>query len=102
MLWCARCAADVECDVEVFECLEEAVKEADVVVTVTLATEPILCGRWLKTGAVVCCKISSVYNIHVGLVVCTCVVCSSFVDDFTCVLLDGVWVLRCGGVSASL
>ena len=40
----------------VYESLPEAVKDADVVVTVTMATEPLLQGKWLKPGAVVCCK----------------------------------------------
>ena len=36
--------------------LEEAVAGADVVITVTLATKPVLFGKWLKPGTVVCCK----------------------------------------------
>lgn len=51
-----RCAADVGGGAVVCESLEAAVSGADVVVTVTLATEPLVCGRWLKPGAVVCCE----------------------------------------------
>lgn len=32
---------------------EDAVRDADVVVTVTHASEPVLCGRWVKPGALV-------------------------------------------------
>lgn len=52
-----RCAADVGGGAVVYDVLEEAVRGADVVVTVTLATEPIVRGSWLKTGAVVCCTL---------------------------------------------
>ena len=44
---------------KVFDSLEEAVKDADIVATVTMATEPVLFGKWLKPGAVVCCEWSS-------------------------------------------
>ena len=40
----------------VYESLEKAVSDADVIVTVTMATEPVVLGKWLKLGAVVCCK----------------------------------------------
>ena len=49
-----RCAADV--GGKPYESLVNALKDADVVVTVTMATEPVVLGRWLKLGAVVCCK----------------------------------------------
>ena len=45
----------------VFESLEKAVKDADVICTVTMETEPVLFGKWLKPGAVVCCKF---YGFH--------------------------------------
>ena len=34
--------------------VSEAVSGADVIVTVTRASKPILCGRWMKPGALVC------------------------------------------------
>jgi len=36
--------------------VEEAAVGADVIVTVTLATTPILCGKWVKVGALINCK----------------------------------------------
>ena len=42
------------------ESLPEAVRDADVIVTATLATEPVVHGRWLKEGAVVCCELGFV------------------------------------------
>lgn len=51
-----RCADDVGGGAVVFESLEEAVRGADVIVTVTLAKEPVVFGKWVKTGAVLCCK----------------------------------------------
>ena len=57
MLCVCRCAEDVGGDeVRVVESLEEAVKDADIIATVTMATEPVVFGKWLKPGAVVCCK----------------------------------------------
>ncbi len=53
-----RCAADIGGGAVVYDVLEEAVRDADVVVTVTLAIESIVRGCWLKTGAVVCCKLT--------------------------------------------
>ena len=52
-----RCAEDVGGEVSVFDSLEEAVRGADVVVTVTNASEPLVFGKWVKPGAVVCCKL---------------------------------------------
>ena len=54
-----RCADDVDGNVMVFESLEEAVRGADVIVTVTLAREPVVRGEWVKTGAVLCCESST-------------------------------------------
>ena len=57
-LLCYRCAEDVGGDeVKVIDSLEEALKDADIVVTVTMATEPVVYGRWVKPGAVVCSKL---------------------------------------------
>lgn len=36
---------------------EQAVKNADVVVTATGSQTAVLCGDWLKPGAFVCCKV---------------------------------------------
>jgi len=47
-----RCAAEV--DGKAFETAEEAVRGADIVCTVTNASEPVLKGAWLKPGALVC------------------------------------------------
>lgn len=41
----------------VYESLEDALSGADVVVTVTLANQPLVCGKWIKQGAVVCCEL---------------------------------------------
>ncbi len=47
----ARCAADI--DGIASPSAEAAVIDADIVVTVTNASTPVLMGRWLKTGALV-------------------------------------------------
>ena len=53
-----RCAQDVSGDeVKVVDSLEEAVKDADIIVTVTSAREPLVFGKWLKSGAAVCCEL---------------------------------------------
>lgn len=46
-----RCAEDI--GGEATAGAEEAVRDADLVVTVTNAQTPVLCGRWLKPGALV-------------------------------------------------
>jgi ornithine cyclodeaminase len=46
---CARAISGVS-----MESAEDAVRGADVVVTVTLAAEPVVRGAWLKPGALVC------------------------------------------------
>ena len=48
-----RCADKVGAKVSLS--LPDALRDADVVVTVTLATEPLVRGEWLKPGAVVIC-----------------------------------------------
>lgn len=40
--------------------LQTACKDADVIVTVTMATEPILKGEWLKDGAIVLGKMNCI------------------------------------------
>ena len=53
-----RCAQDVGGDeVKVVDSLEEAVKNADIIVTVTSSREPLVFGKWLKPGTVVCCEL---------------------------------------------
>ena len=46
-------AAEVMCPVVVCDSAEEAVRGADVIVTATLSPTPILCGEWVKKGAVI-------------------------------------------------
>ena len=53
-----KCVCDIGGNVVVCDSLSEAVKDADIVATVTFATEPVLFGKWLKPGAVVCCESS--------------------------------------------
>ena len=50
--------AGAEGDIRITACpvLSEAVSGADVVATVTMTSEPVLHGEWLKPGALVCCK----------------------------------------------
>lgn len=51
-------------NVALFETAKEATFGADVVVTVTMATEPVLCGEWLKEGVVVCGKWICTKSLH--------------------------------------
>lgn len=51
----AQCAKEIGGIARPHPSLSDAVKDADVIVTVTMATEPVLHGKWLKPGAVVCC-----------------------------------------------
>lgn len=44
-------ADTVEGEVQVYSSVQEAVTGADVIITVTMATEPILFGNWVKPGA---------------------------------------------------
>lgn len=44
-------ANTVQGEVEVCPSVQEAVAGADVIITVTMATEPILFGEWVKPGA---------------------------------------------------
>ncbi|XP_067100301.1 ketimine reductase mu-crystallin [Osmerus mordax] len=47
----AKFASSVDGAVSVCDSVEEAVRGADVIVTVTRATEPVLLGKWVKPGA---------------------------------------------------
>ncbi|XP_046888808.1 ketimine reductase mu-crystallin isoform X3 [Hypomesus transpacificus] len=47
----AKFASSVDGAVSVCDSVEEAVTGADVIVTVTRATEPVLLGKWVKPGA---------------------------------------------------
>ncbi len=52
-----QCVREVGVEgVEVCDSLEEAVRDADVIVTVTMPKEPVLYGKWCKPGAVICSK----------------------------------------------
>ena len=51
-----QCATDIGCGCKAFQSLEEACQGADVVVTVTRATEPLVFGKWIKEGAIICCE----------------------------------------------
>ena len=42
-----------------FQSVEETVKDADVIVTVTLSREPVLFGKWVKENCLVNSKISN-------------------------------------------
>ena len=64
-----QCANDIGgSNTKIFQDLETACKDADVIVTVTIATEPILKGEWLKDGAVVLGELEY-YN---NLIQCSC------------------------------
>ena len=50
----SECASDIGGNnVKVFNDIETACKDADVIVTVTMATKPMVFGKWLKDGAIV-------------------------------------------------
>ena len=57
-----KCIDDIKAFIQVdvritaYSVLSEAVSGADVVATVTMASEPVLHGEWLKPGALVCCE----------------------------------------------
>ena len=57
-----KCVDDIKAFTEddipitAYSVLSEAVSGADVVATVTMTSEPVLHGEWLKPGALVCCK----------------------------------------------
>jgi ornithine cyclodeaminase len=49
---CTQCA--IELDGTPCQTAQEACEDADVIITVTLASEPVVKGTWVKTGALVC------------------------------------------------
>lgn len=51
-----KAAQDSDIPVTAYPVLSDAVSGADVVATVTMSSEPVLHGEWLKPGALVCCK----------------------------------------------
>ena len=51
-----KCVRDIGGNAVAYDSLPEAVKDADVIATVTLATEPVVFGKWLKPGAIICSK----------------------------------------------
>ena len=59
-----KCIDDIKSSIRVdvritpYTILSEAVSGADVVVTVTMASKPVLHGEWLKPGALVCCELT--------------------------------------------
>lgn len=60
-------ADTVEGEVQVCSSVQEAVTGADVIITVTMATEPILFGEWVKPGAHINGKQGSVLVVGGGL-----------------------------------
>lgn len=46
-----RLQGELKCDVELCPSVEEAVRDADIVCTVTAAKEPVLEGKWVSPGA---------------------------------------------------
>ena len=64
-----KCASDVDKDnVVVCDLLEEAVRDADVVVTVTMPKPytPVLCGKYCKPGSVICSMLICIYTKKFG------------------------------------
>ena len=51
-----KASLDSDIPVTAYPVLSEAVSGADVVATVTMSSEPVLHGEWVKPGALVCCK----------------------------------------------
>lgn len=47
------CASDIGGNAKVYDSIHNACKDADVIVTVTMATSPVVMGSWLKDGAIV-------------------------------------------------
>lgn len=49
--WKAEMEQKYPVSIHVFETVKGAVREADIICTLTASTEPILCGEWVKEGA---------------------------------------------------
>ncbi|XP_043943157.1 ketimine reductase mu-crystallin [Protopterus annectens] len=58
-----RFASSVKGTVQVCSSAKEAVVGADVILTVTMATEPVLFGEWVKPGAHICGRNSNLFTV---------------------------------------
>ena len=63
-----QCVDDIGSGCVAYESLQDACNGADVVVTVTMATDPVLCGKWVKDGAIVCGENDQIRIFWSGLV----------------------------------
>ena len=59
-----KCAEGMGAGVVVCDSIEEAVKDADIVCTVTAATTPILKAEWIKPGAHINCKFADLFMLN--------------------------------------
>ena len=54
-----KACIDDDIRITAYSVLSKAVSGADVVATVTMTSEAVLHGEWLKPGALVCCKLQT-------------------------------------------